>query len=198
MRRSIVAIAVLAIIIPALNSCIFDAQKSEVPPIKKNDGVYRSLEQRDDVLHNLELAYNQRKIGPYEELLDQDFVFHFSPADISNNNVSVSNWDRPAELAATANMFDRNYSPPNRDPISSIDLDIQFADSADNWNPVQPDPVKYPGETWYVQNVDYFLQVKAGQWTYTSGNTIKASFTVRPVDVNGKTIWRIVIWRDDI
>ena len=49
---------------------------------------------------------------------------------------------------------------------------------------------------WYEKAVDYYLTVVAGETWYTSGNWIKASFTVRRPDPESP--WRIVSWRDDV
>ena len=113
--------------------------------------------------------------------------------------MNVAQWDRASEIAATNNLFGFGELPPGQPPVSDITLTITWNEEGDDWQPVTPpDPTQYPGETWYTQNVDYFLDVTAGSTTYTSGNPIKASFTIRQADVAGETIWRIVSWRDDI
>jgi hypothetical protein len=63
------------------------------------------LQQRDDVLTTLQQAYNQKNLELANTVFDTDLVFFFSPADITKGNVPVSQWDRPSELAATANLF---------------------------------------------------------------------------------------------
>ena len=68
--------------------------------------------------------------------------------------------------------------------------------SGDNvWSITTPD-AEHQGETWYQKSIDYFLTVVAGETTYTSGNPIKAQFTVRWDPT--LEIWRIIQWRDDV
>lgn len=194
--KTIAAILAIALIIPTFNSCIFDAKeaKKEGPPPPPP---FRDLTQHDDVLFNLALAYNQSNLDEYGKLLDDNFIFNFSAADVNNGTVTVSQWDRVSELAATANIFNQGTLPPGRDPVSNIKLELYFNDGADDWQPVTPpDPQAYPGEEWFYQRIDYHLTVVAGDITYTQNVPLKAEFTIRPVDDNGTTIWRVISWRD--
>ena len=200
--KNIAAIVALALIIPGFNSCIFDAEKVKDPPIKQT-AAFRDLTERDDVFFNLQLAYNQMNIDEYNKLLDGPFIFNFSAADVQSGNVDVAQWDRVAEIDATRNIFNLGELPPGVDPISDISLELFFTDSrvdttaGDDWQPVTPpDPGQYPGEVWYFQRIDYFLTVVAGENTFTSGNPLKAQWTIRQVDDNGTMIWRIISWRD--
>lgn len=158
---------------------------------------YRSLADRDDVLFNLELAYNESNLDEFTRLLDDNFVFHFSDSDVQNGNVPVAQWNGPDELAATDNLFNGGNLPPGLPPASKIDLTLYFTDGDDDWQAVAPpDPQQYPNETWYVQRIGYSLTVSAGFNTYTTGNPFVTEFTIRPVDDNGTTVWRIVSWTD--
>ena len=185
----LIAIACL-VLIPACSTTEPEPDRIVTPPL---DGP------RDNVLFNLEAAYNQRNLNAYQKVLDDAFVFHFSAADVANGNVSVSQWDRAQEINATTNIFDKNFNPPSGSPISSIDLSLTYPNGEDVWNLVNPDG-NHPGETWYEKTVDYFLPVVAGDFTYTSGNPIKASYIVRwgKDPTSGDEFWRIVAWRDDI
>jgi hypothetical protein len=60
---------------------------------------------RDGVLTTLQSAYNQKNFIVANSLFDDDFVFFFSPTDISNGDVPVAQWDKSSELAATASLF---------------------------------------------------------------------------------------------
>lgn len=186
-------VAVLTILVSIGFGCSEESEQVVIPP----KGTFRSLEARDDVLFNLEMAYNQWNVDEVDKLLDPDFIFHFSLADIQNGNINQARWDRANEVAATRSMFNTGTLPPNVDPISDISLALFFTDGGDNWNAVPPlDPLKYAGETWYRQRIDYFLTIVAGENTYTSGNPMKVEFTLRPTGVNGKTVWRVVSWQD--
>ena len=196
-----VALVTLSLVtMSALNSCILDPEKT---PDKDDGGgttqTFKSLEVRDDVLDNLELAYNTRNINEYDRLLDADFTFFFSPNDVNEGNVQFSQWDRAAELGATVNMFDPAFSPPTRDPISSIDLTITFPAGDNAWT-VIPGTVDngHLGEDWFEKTMQYLLTVKAGETTFTSGTPLDASLVVHQVEIEGKQIFRVIQWRDDI
>jgi hypothetical protein len=197
--KRIIAIFIIALVTPLFSSCIFDAEKVDGGGGPPPGPAFRDLTERDDVLFNLTESYNQRNWDEYNKLLDDKFIFNFSVADYNDGKVEFLQWDRAAEIAATRNILDPSAPlPPGRDPVSSIDLTITFVDGADDWQPVTPDQQEFPGETHYKQNVDYFLNVVAGETTFTSGNPIKAEYVVRLTNVGGTDIWRIVSWRDDI
>jgi hypothetical protein len=153
---------------------------------------------RDNVLYNLQSAYNDRNISRYDELLDDDFVFYFSAADVQNGTVSSSYWSRAAEINANKNMFDPNYSNPNQQPVQDIDLALVYTQGDDQWTPSDaPDQVRYPGETWHQKTVTYSLTVQLpGDFQYVGLNK-QAAFVLRAATKDSKLVWRIVTWRDD-
>jgi len=198
---SVALVAVSFVALSALNSCILDPKKTPDKPDGGGGGnqTFKSLEVRDDVFNNLELAYNTRQINEYDRLLDDNFTFFFSPNDVSEGTVQFSQWDRAAEIGATRNMFDPTFSPPNRDPISSIDLSITFPEGDGAWQVIPGTADNgHPNEDWYEKTMTYLLTVKAGDTTFTSGTPLDASIVVRQVEADGKQIFRIVQWRDDI
>ena len=198
MSRTILAVLAAAIIMPAFNSCIFDADTAP-PPLVPPGPTYLPLNKRDNVLHNLKTSYNQRQIEPYDQLLDDNFIFHFSQADFKDGNVSVAQWGRIDEIGTTANMFDPTYTPPDGSPISSINLTLEFPEGEDNWQAVTPpDPQAFPGETWYRKVVLYTLVVEAGEDTFLQANPLPALFIVRFEPAGNDTIYRIVAWHDDL
>ncbi len=73
-----------------------------------------ALALRDGVLRELENAYNNRNFDRARMLFDDDFVFFFSPVDIGAGDVSVSQWDKTSELAATASLFSVDGRKGNR------------------------------------------------------------------------------------
>jgi len=110
---------VLAAVGLLAGSCILDPKKA---PPKKGGPIgqeYRSLKEKDDVLINLQLAYNDRNISQYDKLLDDDFIFIFSQTDWQAGK-TPRQWDRTSEIRATTNMFSRN--PTGKDPITSLSL----------------------------------------------------------------------------
>ncbi len=194
--KRIAAVILVGVFVLGLNSCILDPEKGKTPVKPKE---YKALDgERDNVLFNLQKAYVERNIDEYTKLLDEGFLFHFGQADI-DAGISDHPWDRTEELNANKNMFNPNFSKPDVDPVSDIDLTLAYPSGDDKWMQHGPDEhPAYPGETWYEKTVSYRLTVVAGAMTY-NGNDIQASFMVRKATVEGYTnpIWRIVAWRDD-
>jgi hypothetical protein len=194
--KRIAVLALAAVVLFGFNACIFSPEKTippVVPPAK-----FLPLDKRDNVLKNLQTAYNARNIGEYDKLLDADFIFYFSYADVSSSEWTAGDyWDRAHELQANRNLFDPAYSTPTREPASSIVLSLTYVEGEENWTQITPDPVKYPGEIWYEKIVKYDINVKSGAMTFI-GNQKNASFVVRLAHVEGQgDFWRIVTWRDD-
>jgi hypothetical protein len=189
-------VAVLAVLLAAsLVSCFDDEEDRVIPP----KSPYKSLaadQPRDNALFNLLYSCNERNIEHYEELLDQGFVFHFSPEDVLNG--TVENWSRTAEVTAATNLFDPNYANPTQEPAQDIDLALNYPQGDDQWTPVEPeDQVTYTGETWYQKIVVYNLTVQLpGDFQYVGLNK-QAAFVLRAATSVSGQVWRIVTWRDD-
>ena len=197
--KRIAAVILVGIFVLGMNSCILDPEVGKNPPKPKEP--YKSLDgERDNVLFNLQKAYVERNIDRYGEILDQGFLFHFGQKDIDSGIIDHSPWDRTEELNANKNLFNPNFSKPNVDPVSDIDLTLTYPAGDDKWTQIPPeDHPDYPGETWYEKTVVYRLTVQAGETSLT-GNDIQASFVLRQATVEGyeNPIWRIVAWRDDM
>ena len=197
--KRIAVLALVGVVILGFNSCILDPKEGKTPP--KPTEPYKPLDgERDNVFYNLQKAYTERNINRYDELLDAGFLFHFSQKDIDAGIIdpSESPWDRQAEYNANKNMFNPNFSKPDVDPVSKIDLTLTYPAGDDKWTQSE-DEVTHPGEMWYEKTVMYRLTVQAGERQLV-GNDIQASFVVRKATVEGYTnpIWRIVAWRDDM
>jgi hypothetical protein len=194
--KRIAVLALAAVVLVGLNSCIFSPDK--VPPPKDPKPSYLPLDVKDNVLKNLQTAYNGRNINEYDKLLDEHFLFYFSYTDVNSGTWTAGEyWDRVHEYNANKNMFDPAYSNPNREPVSDIDLSLTYAEGDDKWTEITPDQVIYPGEKWYEKIVEYTISVQSGNTTY-QGIKKYAAFTVRWAHVEGQgDFWRIVTWRDD-
>ena len=189
---------------------------------------YRSLAKRDNLLFNLELAYNSRNINKFSELLDDNFIFYFGAMDIREGNVDQPQWDRDSENEATRNLFlgptplavdDGSIvgaasfteestwgrlkalyqSPVNVPPADRIAIDIRYPNGEDVWQEITPaDPEKYPGETWYEKTVDYNLTVVIGAIDLTLTNSNPRQTSFVVRWDEEKKAYQIVLWRDDI
>ena len=194
-RELAVVCLVLALGILLGISCSDDPVRTKKPvPTKKT---YQDLTQRDHVLNNLELCYNEQNIDEYERLLDDpNFIYYFSETDFAEGRTPEL-WGRAEDIQRQGKMFDQNYTGEYK--VISIKLSLQYP--AGQWIETIPDQDKFPGEVWYYKSVIYNLTLVAeGQpenWTFVRQN-IKALFTVRQTEVEGKQIWRIVEWRDDV
>ena len=193
--QRVILIIVLLLALP-IWSCSDDDD-----PVKPKEEAYKCLEAacpRDNVLFNLQSAYNDRNISRYDELLDAGFIFYFSAADVQGGVVNAEYWSRAAEINACKNIFDPNYSNPTQEPVQDIDLLLVYPAGDDQWAPITPeDQVKYPGETWYQKIVTYNITVQLpGDFQYQGMNK-QAQFTVRAATVESKQVWQIVVWRDD-
>ncbi len=186
---------VLVLLVAApLVSCDDDDPVAPKPQYKSLSGP------RDNVLFNLQKAWNERNIDRYDELLDMSFLFFFSQADIDRGYVDRVYWGRARDLSATKNVFDPNFSKPHIDPVDDIDLVLAYVTGDDEWTPITPeDQEYYRGETWYEKVVSYRLSVTAGDMQYV-GNDIQTSIVVREANELGYAdpIWQIVVWEDDI
>jgi hypothetical protein len=193
----------------------------DIPPPSN----FKSLEQKDDILNNLLFAYNERDYQEVERLLDDNFVFYFSPNDVRNGIVAHSSWTSSEEMNATTNLFDAEDAAlrwsdrtSSKDPSTwglikeifydtdgstvkadKIYLELTYEEGIEAWDPITPpDPESYPDEVWYEKRVEYWLAVEIAHVTYTQDKTVLALFTIRPVKADGKDIWQIVAWHDDI
>ena len=206
--KNALALSILSLGMLAFNSCIFDAEQGTPPDGGTPPPAFKSLKNREDVLFNLKLAYNERNINQYNKLLDNNFTFFFSAVDVREGKVRDLSWPRSSELIAVGHMFDPTFDPAphtNPDgsitdpgPILRITVDMSFAAGENTWNPVI-DEVVHPGEIWYEKTVDYRLVVKAGgNYIFQNSSPIQASFEIRFTEAEGDSVYRIVAWRDDV
>jgi hypothetical protein len=196
LKRQCLLLLPLAIAATAA-SCIFDpvAPGDKPPPPAQK---YEDLTERWHVLNNLELAYNQRKISRYDEVLDQDFTFFLSTGDVGGG--LPDSWDRQTEMNANTNLFTKDPPPPAPIPrCKSIKMDVQW----EKPNTVEPNlawvEVSPPGlsETWYTTTVfyDFAIDVEPDV-TYISNPGSKAQFTVRNAGTADDPHWQLVEFRD--
>ena len=89
---------ILMLSVVTLSSC----RRSDENLTDPSPPTYKNLEERDHVLFNLGFSYNGRNLERFIELLDDDFVFHFSPADYRAGQVRVERWNRAALAGSTS------------------------------------------------------------------------------------------------
>ena len=187
-------IAAVFLVLSGLTCSESDPEEPGPPPPPPTG--YQNLTQKDHVLNNLELAYNERSFTRYAELLDDpNFVYFFSDEDYAVGR-TPEQWGRAEDLDSHQRMFNPN-NPVHK--VLSIKLTLEYP--AGQWVETTPDQGQFPGETWYYKEVTYNLTVvveaQPQNITYLAQN-LKALFTVRRIEKNGKQIWQIVEWRDDV
>jgi len=143
-------------------------------------------------LNNLELSYTQQKYPPYDELLDPNFTFFFSPGDVGGN--IPDQWGRAEELGVATLLFDRSLNQPPYPTCRSIRMDLKF-ESGVVWVEVIPDD--FPEEIWYTTTVYYEFTFEMNpDMTYIATPGSQAQFTVRNAGTDDAPQWRLVEWRD--
>jgi len=195
-KRSILNICALVFITGLVTSCILDPKEEPKKTPDKPVQIYQDLTQKDHVLNNLELSYNEQNYQRYAELLDDPhFTYFFSEADYHENK-TPEQWGRADDLDSHQKMFNPN-TPIHK--VLSIKLSLEYP--AEQWIATTPDQGQFPGETWYYKSVSYDLTVvveaQPENITYLAQN-LKALFTIRQIEKDGKMIWQIVEWRDDV
>jgi hypothetical protein len=158
------------------------------PPEPKPTVDFKNLQNKDDVLFNLELAYNERNMSEYDKLLDENFTFMYRGED-----GTMVQWDRDREVRINSQILNPNLPGDLR--VISIHLNLHY--DAVYWIE-QPENQDHPGESWYVKTVRYDLIVKtADDWEHRALGK-HAEFTIRWAQTPGGEHWRIVLWRDDV
>ncbi len=183
------------VVIALFASCIFDPKEEDKDPPPSENIVRQNLTQRWHVLNNIEFAYANRSSGAtvYDELLDENFVFYFSPGDVGGE--IPEQWARPDEVSATTGLFLSNQGTPSGPVCRRINLDLQYNRDTMTW--VEVIPEDFPDEKWYVTTVFYtFTFEMEPSTTFIATPGAKAQFTVRDVDPSDKELWKLVEFRD--
>jgi hypothetical protein len=153
---------------------------------------YKNLTQREHVLTNLELAYNQRLVTRFGDLLDDSFTFYFSPGDVGGN--IPEQWGGLQELKVVSLLFDPTLDQPTYPTCRSIRVDLKLEEGVD-W--VEVIPEGFPGEKWYTTRVEYDFKFEMEpDITYIAVPDAQAQFTVRNDGTDDAPEWRLVEWRD--
>jgi len=192
-KRSILILLSLIVVAGLTTSCILDPKEQKKDDDDKPKVDFKDLTEMDDVLFNLELAYNESRMDEYDKLLDENFTFILSEADYNSGEVDVPQWDRDREVHVNTDILNPNLAGDLR--VISIDLSLDYP--ADNWTE-QPEHPDHPGESWYFKVVDYDLVVKtADDWEHRALG-LQAQFTIRWAQTEQGEHWRIILWRDDV
>jgi hypothetical protein len=183
-----IASAVLMAALVWLPAC----EDDPTSPAGGTPSAFQPLTSRSAVLNNLEIGWTQRRADKIDELLDENFVFYFSPGDVGGEIPPT--WDREIDLAATTALLESNQNNTIGPVCRSVRVDLITDDIV--WVPVPTSPPA--NETRYAATVPYVFTFEVEpDITYIPPNSARAQLTVREVAVDGGTTeWRLVEWRD--
>jgi hypothetical protein len=148
----------------------------------------QKLTQKERVLTNLELAYNNRRVDWYTDVLDANFTFLLSPGDVGGG--LPEQWDRATEVDIHTRLFDKNYTAL---PCQSIFLDVRTEDGL-TWTEFNPPAA--PAETWSTTTLNYDFKFEIYPNTYIPLPGSKASFTIRNAGTESAPHWQLVEMHD--
>jgi hypothetical protein len=167
-----------------------------IRPSTSSGLVRENLSQRWHVLNNIEYAYKTRRIDIYDELLNANFTFYFSPGDV--NGGSPVTFNRAEEKDATGRLFisnEQTQNPPPDPVCRTIRLELVFEPGELIW--VEVHPQAFPTETWYATTVFYTFTFEIEpNTTYIAQNGAKAQFVVRNTGTDQNPHWQLVEFRD--
>lgn len=145
---------------------------------------------REGVLAGIERACNQRNIARYEALLDDNFTFYLTDADVLGGLPET--WTRADEIQLSENMFSTT-PPPGMPRCRSMKLDIQWESNLTWIEASSPEA----DETWYVATLFVYFEIDVDpDITFISNTGTKATFTVRNAGTDTTPDWRLVELQD--
>ncbi len=148
-----------------------------------------------DLLQSLELAYKERNINIYKELLAQDFRFELISSEVGQIGIDVNEdgirdswWGYDQEIHYTENLFSRGSTDGATPAPDDLYLRLQIPPEA-NW---EKDP-ELGHEDWVVIPCSFDLKLQY----YSSNSMITASGVARFYLKPANNRWYIAIWRDE-
>lgn len=194
--RRLAVFVLLALFAFTLSGCWnpFAPGEGDKVPIVPAD--YHDRLTPDDVLHNLQTAYNWKDVGEYLDCMSEDFIFYPSEDDLENpdpENPMEDHWYKNDEKEMHENMF------TGPDAVESIDLTLTEITSVYD----EGDPDDIWDDTWIlVEDVDLMVNLY-GDLSYLA--TAPSEYHLRrdidqPTtdedDEDYGTWWEIYMWFD--
>ena len=148
-----------------------------------------------DVLQSLELAYKERNINIYKELLAPDFRFELISSEVGQIGIDVNGdgirdswWGYEQEVLYTGNLFTSGSTDGSTPAPDELTLRLQIPPEA-NW---EKDP-ELGHEDWVVIPTPFDLKLSF----YASNSMLTASGVARFYLKPANNRWYIAIWRDE-
>jgi len=179
-----------------LTACPFDPPDRPDPPITPISE-YLSQVTISNVLHNLRLAYVERKHEEYGKLLDDAFTFVFDPRDVGPEKPwSDLTWGRGDELDSAWNMFN---GQPNMDDQVVDRIELAFDEGTPRISEVNDE---WKMVTLTAVDLKLFTteQHSGDEWILETPGGYEANLHfVQTDEVDPKTeapVLKIVLWED--
>lgn len=188
--KSILSRMLLSVLIPGIVMTTACGDDDSVIPKGPPVPAFKNLVEKGDVLTNFELAYNQRRIDKYDQVLDANFTFFLSPEDVGGG--LPSQWDRTMEVLVNMRLLDKNNATL---PCQSISLDVRTKEGV-TWTPFNP--TSAPVETWYRTTLFYSFEIQINANTFIPPPEAKLEFVVRDAGPSGANAhhWQLVELHD--
>jgi hypothetical protein len=179
-----------------LHACDFGTLEPPVErPVTPDDPIIpMPPAERWHVLNNIEYAFQRRRPASYEEVLDENFTFHFSPRDVAAGQPETLT--RAEDIAAVTAWFESHLAEVPVYPIArSMRLDLKYQPDALTWIEIRPDD--QPGHVWYATTVSYELIVEVEpDVTYVTPVGAQVEFVVHNVGSKRNPTWKLLQLRD--
>ena len=204
MMKSIARYAATWIIIVILSysyGCILSPQEDPAPPDDPVDPVeYMDLTEKEHVITNLVLSYQEKYMPEFEKLLldkendtyngvpyTDSYYWYNQPEAVGTEEYLL----RDQEITVTTNMFKAANQDPNagHQAIDDLSLDI----TAGSWSPISEIFGQPCEDCWFTER-EYQIEVIYGPDKIVGYDNVQ--FYIVPVDQGDITIYKIAIAKD--
>ena len=190
--RTVGLLALAALSVSVFAGCPWSPDKiTTKPPIETK---YKPQTSLQNVLANLEVAYQDKDYPEYEKLFASNYIFVFNPADVADDdNPTPSQWARAEELDSAKKLFES-------DTVDDISLNWSIGDptSAEDEYPASPgclvsrvDEVNLDVVTRRDDTIWIYKVQGATHFFYCKPDTTQIETSSGPMDK-----WEIFVWKD--
>ncbi len=188
-RRPVVSLMLCAFAL-AVAGCWNPFAPDPTPPDPTPPFEYKPRTSCENVLWNIESAYEDRNIDEYLDCLAEDFTFHLNPDDWQDPQSGLPPyWGKHEEESIHRNMFDEGSD------VEGITLTLTFIQSS--YDPGE-DPQDPMDDRWeYQEGVDLRVRV-VGDITYMATADQLFILRIDPDETGpgGETLYEIIEWHD--
>lgn len=184
-------------LLPILFSALllFSCQNPFRPSLRDHSSTEILNRSPDELLQNLEKAYQEKNINIFKQLLHKDYRFELLQSEYNSIGVDMDGdglrdswWGFDQEIELTRNMFERGSSDGSLPVADKIDLRLQIPPS-ELW---ESDPTD-GREDWLIVPCYFDLTLTY----YSSNSSYVANGVARFYLVEEAGRWYIMIWRDE-